>query len=123
MPELPEVETLCRQLRKKICGKKILSTEVFDDKLSGVKNIRGRIVIAVERRGKMIAIFLDDGKVIFIHLRMTGRLLWQKISAKPEHSRWKMSFAYGNIFLVDPRRFATVNIIKKKESYTGKRNF
>jgi formamidopyrimidine-DNA glycosylase len=123
MPELPEVETLCRQLQKKISGKKILSTEVFDDKLSGVKDIRGRSVVAVERRGKMIAIFLDDGNVIFIHLRMTGRLLWQRISAKPEHSRWKMSFADGNIFLVDPRRFATVNVKRKEEEDTGREIF
>lgn len=123
MPELPEVETLCRQLNKKISGKKILSMEVLDDKLTGVKDIRGRNVLAVERRGKMIAIILDDGNSIFIHLRMTGRLLWQEISLKPKHSRWKMSFAAGNVFLVDPRRFATVNVLKKKESDSGKEIF
>ncbi len=123
MPELPEVETLCRQLNKKICGKKILSTEVFDDKLIGIKGIRGRKVVAVERKDKMIVIFLDDGNVIFIHLRMTGRLLWQKISAKPKHSRWKMSFAAGNVFLVDPRRFATIKVLREKENDTGREIF
>ncbi len=123
MPELPEVETLCRQLNRKICGKKILSTEVFDDKLTGIKNIRGRSVIAVERKGKMIAIFLDDGNIMFIHLRMTGRLLWQEISAKPKYSRWKMSFAAGNIFLVDPRRFATIKVLKKKKNDVGREIF
>jgi formamidopyrimidine-DNA glycosylase (fpg) len=123
MPELPEVETLCRQLNKKISGKKILSAEVFDDKLTNIKDVKGRKVVAVERKGKMIAIFLDDGNVIFIHLRMTGRLLWQKISAKPKHSRWKMSFAAGNIFLVDPRRFATIKVLKKKENDAGREIF
>jgi formamidopyrimidine-DNA glycosylase len=123
MPELPEVETLCRQLNKKISGKKILSTEVFDDKLTNIKDVKRRKVVTVERRGKMIAIFLDDGNVIFIHLRMTGRLLWQEISAKPKHSRWKMSFADGNIFLVDPRRFATIKVAKEKGNDAGREIF
>ena len=123
MPELPEVETLCRQLKKKICGKKILSAEVFDDKLKGIKDVKGRSVVAVERKGKMITIILDDGNIIFIHLRMTGRLLWQKISAKPKHSRWKMSFADGNVFLVDPRRFATIKVLKEKENDAGREIF
>ena len=36
MPELPEVETLSRQLRKEICGCKILSSKVYDDKLANI---------------------------------------------------------------------------------------
>ena len=119
MPELPEVETLSRQLQKKICGGKILATEVYDDKLAHVKDVRGKKVLAVERKGKMIAIILDDGNSIFVHLRMTGRLFWQKDSARPKHSRWRMTFADGNVFLIDPRRFATVNILKKAESDSG----
>jgi formamidopyrimidine-DNA glycosylase len=114
MPELPEVETLCRQLREKICDGKILASEVYDEKLAGVKNLIGRIVLAVERRGKTITILLDDGKCVLIHLRMTGRLLWQKDSTRPKHSRWRMSFNDGNVFLVDPRRFATVKVEKAR---------
>jgi formamidopyrimidine-DNA glycosylase len=116
MPELPEVETLCRQLKKRICGKRILNTETFDGKLAGIKNMKGRSVVAIERRGKTIAIDLDDGNSIIIHLRMTGRLLWQKISAMPKYSRWKMTFDDGYIFLVDPRRFATLRVAGGKES-------
>jgi len=116
MPELPEVETLCRQLNQKIIGETILATETYDDKLASVKNVRGRKATAVEREGKRIVIALDNGTAIFIHLRMTGRLLWQKDSEKPKHSRWKMVFTAGNVFLVDPRRFATVEVIKKKDS-------
>ena len=40
MPELPEVETLCRQLQKKICGSKISATAVYDEKLVGIKNLK-----------------------------------------------------------------------------------
>lgn len=112
MPELPEVETLCRQLQKKICGRKILSSKVYDDKLANIKKIRGGKVIAVERKGKTIVIRLDDDSSILIHLRMTGRLLWQTSSVKPKHGRWRITFNDGNVFLVDPRRFATVKVEK-----------
>ena len=116
MPELPEVETLCRQLQTKICSKKILTTEVYDDKLATIRNVRGRKVTAIEREGKRIVIVLDNGYAIFIHLRMTGRLLWQKDPEKPKYGRMRLTFADGNIFLVDPRRFATVDVLKKKDS-------
>ena len=112
MPELPEVETLCRQLQEKICGCAILTSKVYDDKLTRIGNVHGRRVLAVERRGKTIVIRLDDGKSILIHLRMTGRLLWQESSIRPKHGRWRITFKEGNIFLVDPRRFATVKIEK-----------
>jgi formamidopyrimidine-DNA glycosylase len=120
MPELPEVETLSRQLKEKICGEKILATEVYDDKLAGIKNLKGRMVTAVERRGKTVTIFLDDGNLILVHLRMTGRLFWQNDSARPKHSRWRITFADGNIFLVDPRRFATIKILKNVEGDSAK---
>jgi formamidopyrimidine-DNA glycosylase len=116
MPELPEVETLCRQLQTKICGKKILATEVYDNKLATIKNVRDQKVTAVQREGKKIVIVLDNGYAIFIHLRMTGRLLWQKDSVVPKHGRWRITFTDGNVFLVDPRRFATVEVLKKKDS-------
>ena len=120
MPELPEVETLSRQLQKKICGCKILSSKVYDDKLANIKNVRGRRVITVEREGKMIDILLDNGNHILVHLRMTGRFLWQENSVKPKHSHWKITFRNGNLFLIDPRRFATVKIVKKLEGDPGK---
>ncbi|HUN53700.1 MAG TPA: bifunctional DNA-formamidopyrimidine glycosylase/DNA-(apurinic or apyrimidinic site) lyase [Smithella sp.] len=120
MPELPEVETLSRQLHQKICGRKILSSTVYDDKLVHIKNVRGRRVIAVERDGKMIDICLDDGNSISVHLRMTGRFLWQENAAKPKHGRWRMGFDTGNLFLIDPRRFATVTKLKKVKSDPGK---
>lgn len=120
MPELPEVETLCRQLQKKISGKKISATEIYDHKLAAVKNIKGHRVTAVERQGKKIVITLDNSCAVFIHLRMTGRLLWQKDSVKPKHARWRMTFADGNIFLVDPRRFATVEVSAIKDGDVSK---
>jgi formamidopyrimidine-DNA glycosylase len=119
MPELPEVETLCRQLQKKIAGKKISDSEVYDYKLAHIKNVKGRTIVAVRRNGKMIEMMLNDGHSVLIHLRMTGRLLWQKESERPKHSRWHISLPKGNLYLVDPRRFATVNVLQTKERVNG----
>jgi formamidopyrimidine-DNA glycosylase len=115
MPELPEVETLSRQLQGKICEHKILSSKIYDKKLVDIKNIWGRRIVYVRRTRKMISIRLDDGKSILIHLRMTGRLFWQDSLVGPKYSRLRISFDNGNLFLVDPRRFATVKILKEVE--------
>ncbi|KQC10316.1 MAG: hypothetical protein APR62_02060 [Smithella sp. SDB] len=112
MPELPEVETLCRQLKEKICARKIMASEVYDNKLSSIKNFKTGKIEKIERQGKTIVIHLDNGNFIKIHLRMTGRLLWQDSIQRPGHSRWKLSFDNGCVFLVDPRRFATVKVEK-----------
>jgi formamidopyrimidine-DNA glycosylase len=120
MPELPEVETLCRQLHETICGRQILMSEVYDEKLTGIKNLKGRVIRAVERRGKTVTILLDNGEILLIHLRMTGRLFWQKDSTKPKHSRWRMSFGEGHIILIDPRRFATIKIVNNMKNESTK---
>jgi len=120
MPELPEVETLTRQLQAKISGRKILSSKVYDDKLAGIKNMRDRTIVTIERRGKTVNILLDDGNSISVHLRMTGRLLWQESPERPKHGRWRISFSDGNVFLVDPRRFGTVKITKEVQTDSGR---
>ncbi len=110
MPELPEVETLCRQLQAMIVGKHIHESVVYDEKLSGLGNVGGCRIETVRRDGKAIALKLDDERYIKIHLRMTGRLLWRPHGEREPHTRWRLSLENGNIDLVDPRRFATVRV-------------
>ena len=110
MPELPEVETLCRQLHDRIAGEKILKTAVYDDKLASLESVRGCIIEAVQRSGKTIELRLNDGRSVTIHLRMTGRLFWRQDKKREPHTRWRMTVADGNVDLVDPRRFATVTV-------------
>ncbi len=112
MPELPEVETLCRQLQAAIGGRKILATEVFDKKLGGAGDMAGRSVRCVRRWGKTIEILLHDGQSVLINLRMTGRLFWHEEDKRPPHTRWRMNFSDGHVDLVDPRRFATVRMVQ-----------
>jgi formamidopyrimidine-DNA glycosylase len=110
MPELPEVETLCRQLHDRIAGGEILTTAVYDDKLTGLGSVRGCIIETVRRSGKTIVLRLNDGRSVAIHLRMTGRLFWRQDKKREPHTRWRMTVADGNVDLVDPRRFATIKV-------------
>lgn len=112
MPELPEVETLCRQLQEVVSGKIILSVRILDQKLGQLENLAGRKMNAPYRTGKGINLPLDNGKVLRLHLRMTGRLLWQpdQPSMEPAHTRFVMTFNHGQLVLIDPRRFATLSL-------------
>jgi formamidopyrimidine-DNA glycosylase len=82
MPELPEVETVRRQLEPELVGRRILSASVLDERLtrpeapgSLERAVSGRAVESVTRRGKYLLIGLEGGRTLAIHLRMTGNLL------------------------------------------------
>lgn len=110
MPELPEVETLCRQLRETVKTKRIIQTQIFDPKLAHLESPADRMIRDVRRFGKTIGLLLDDGRCLSIHLRMSGRLFWNVQKECKPHTRWRMIFSEGTVDLVDPRRFATINI-------------
>ncbi len=97
MPELPEVETTTRGLKKVLIGRVI--REVWTDYNSTFhkgkdsikdpkffsyfkKEVEGQKVIAVERRAKNILIHLANRKTILIHMKMTGHLLYEKYEKK-----------------------------------------
>ncbi len=108
MPELPEVETLCRQLAQVIVGARIISHSFYDAKLSRIRGLSGKRILSVRRCGKWVRISGEKGLTIGIHLRMTGRLAWQTTGERPPHTRLAIRFDRGTLYLVDPRRFATV---------------
>ena len=112
MPELPEVETLCRQLQEVVSGKIIFSLRILDNKLGEFQQVAGQTVNAPYRNGKGITLPLDNGKALRLHLRMTGRLLWQddRPTPEPAHTRFVMTFKQGRLILIDPRRFATLSL-------------
>jgi formamidopyrimidine-DNA glycosylase len=109
MPELPEVETLCRQMSAILTGAKVRRLDILDAKLGRGKNMRGRQVMAVAREGKWVVIKLDKDLTMRVHLRMTGRLLWREGGRDIlPHTRFAIFFDRGRLDLVDPRRFATL---------------
>lgn len=110
MPELPEVETLCRQLRPVIVGTEISQIHVLDTKLRGFEGIQGREIMRVTRHGKALEMELEGGLSLLFHFRMTGRLLWQDRNGLLPHTRLVIFLPLGRISLIDPRRFATVTL-------------
>jgi formamidopyrimidine-DNA glycosylase len=109
MPELPEVETLCRQLKQTILGYVIEELVIMDNKLNCPKNVAGLRVRSVERQGKFLLIRLDPYRTLHLHLRMSGRLLWcGHADGLPAHSRFMICFPRGRLICIDPRRFATL---------------
>jgi formamidopyrimidine-DNA glycosylase len=116
MPELPEVETLCRQLKQTIVGAIVQELVILDAKLGHVGSVAGRRVRSVERQGKFLLIRLDKGLTLHLHLRMSGRLLWHRPPDElPAHSRFMIRFPQGSLVCVDPRRFATLALDDPKD--------
>jgi len=115
MPELPEVETIRRQLEPAIVGRRIESAEVLDERWTRPKPpgemervLQGRTIEAVERRGKYLILGLDGGRALVMHLRMTGNLLLAPHESPPEprHLRVRIHLEDGSeLWFTDARRF------------------
>jgi formamidopyrimidine-DNA glycosylase len=75
MPELPEVEAVCRKLREHVVGAQIRAVDARRCAAESVARLAtGRRITAVERRAKHILIRLSGGHTLHVHLRMTGNL-------------------------------------------------
>ena len=114
MPELPEVETICRQLDPVLRGRRLESIELLDPKLElpGSADLAGCSVRRVERLGKRVGLEFQGGSWLTIHLRMTGRLLWLADDAErpTDHVRALLRFAGGELVFHDVRRFGTLEL-------------
>src|SRR5438445_574370 len=93
MPELPEVETIRRQLAPHLEGRTIVAAEILDprwtrpDPPAPVQDaLRGAVVERLERAGKYMIWVLSGDRHLLIHLRMTGALLFDP-AAEPPHTR------------------------------------
>jgi formamidopyrimidine-DNA glycosylase len=95
MPELPEVETITRGLRKAIVGKTIIDIEVNKPKqFVGEKDdVLGKKILAVNRFAKMIKIDLEGENMLLVHLKMTGQLVWSE--KKVKSSKFKVQSGEG----------------------------
>jgi len=89
MPELPEVETIRKELKTALVGKTIKSVEAKVPKLikplsaAAFNNaLKGRNIADVLRRAKIIVIKLSDSKYLIVHLKMTGQLIYVPQSGK-----------------------------------------
>ncbi len=82
MPELPEVETIRRDLSV-LVGKKLTALEIISPKTAShsaaffKKTLLGRKLMKIERRGKLLIFAFPSNVFLLVHLKMTGQLIYQ----------------------------------------------
>ena len=117
MPELPEVETIVRELRQQVMGKTIARVSVhWERSVQGQvdefkRRLAGMAISAISRRGKFIGFELHDGTFFTIHLRMTGKLVQKLDAAGQKHVRVEFRFQDGSaLYFVDARKFGRLRL-------------
>lgn len=111
MPELPEVETLRKQLAQNVIGEAVQDIAFFDERIKPFVISKDIAISAVERFGKYLVICLTSGEQIVIHLRMTGHLLLCEPTTEfPPYTRFAMFLTNKTLFCCDLRRFAILEL-------------
>src|SRR3954452_20993643 len=137
MPELPEVETVVRQIDPEVRGHRIERLEVLDARWSRPvpardlgKAVSGARIEGLARRGKYILMHLDGERTLVMHLRMTGNLILREgeelldpsegrrlyeseRSTEERHLRARFVLDDGReLWFTDPRRFGEAFLIE-----------
>ncbi len=124
MPELPEVETVCRGLATRLVGRRLIRVE---QRRPGLRQpfpedmparLTGRCVVAIRRRAKYVLMHLDDGWVVILHLGMSGRMVIQDAPGTPpgRHDHVSLETDDGAIVVFnDPRRFGLMTLALEAE--------
>ncbi len=125
MPELPEVESVRRQLEPALVGRRFERVRIHDARLvrpyepaEVAAELQGERVAAVERRGKYLVVRFESGRVLLIHLRMTGSLLRAPNGSLPDdpHRRAVVRLDDGSdVAYRDVRRFGTWLLLEPGE--------
>jgi formamidopyrimidine-DNA glycosylase len=130
MPELPEVETVVRSLKPWITGKTIQSIKIKPGVKSTVQShspktlerlLTGQKIHQIRRRAKYIILVLDHG-FLTIHLRMTGRLIPERINP-PDKKYVTAAFLFSDntsLFFKDTRKFGRISYFSSLEPLENK---
>ncbi len=118
MPELPEVETIRRQLAPYLEGAAITGIEILDPRWCAPTppalleaELRGAVVERVTRAGKYLLCACSEHRHLLMHLRMTGALLLDP-EREPAHTRVRFELdGTHRMLFVDPRRFGTGHLL------------
>jgi formamidopyrimidine-DNA glycosylase len=131
VPELPEVETIRRQLAPHVEGRTIVAAQILDprwtrpDPPATVEaQLRDAVVEGLGRSGKYLVWSLSEDRYLLQHLRMTGTLLYEPPAAPP-HTRVLLDLDDGHrVVYIDPRRFGTGHLVHgadARDAYLGER--
>jgi formamidopyrimidine-DNA glycosylase len=130
VPELPEVETITRDLRPGLTGARFSTVRVPRPNVlrditapALARALRGRRVAEVGRRAKHLVILLDDGTRLVIHLRMTGSLYITTEKKRDPYGVLDVGLgAAGRLVFRDVRRLGTVQLFRPErwETYAAR---
>jgi formamidopyrimidine-DNA glycosylase len=130
VPELPEVETIRRQIAPVVEGRRIEAVEVRDARwvlphkpAEFEQLLADREIESLTRRGKYFLFNLDNGASLVMHLRMTGNLLYLETddSAELPHTRGELWLSGGgSLTFTDPRRFGTAEIVAADDYFSDR---
>ena len=122
MPELPEVETVVRELRAaSLVGRRIVRAQVFWPRTVAApaperfaRDIRGREIRRLARRGKFIVAELSGDRTLLVHLRMSGHLDVAPAKSRPrphDHVVWTLDDG-RQLRFEDTRKFGRVWLVR-----------
>ena len=125
MPELPEVESVRRQLAPLLEGRRLERVEIADERLTRpaeparvARSLEGERVAVVDRRGKYLIVRFESGRALLVHLRMTGSLTHAAGGTLPDdpHRRAVVRLDDGSdVAYRDVRRFGTWLLLERGE--------
>lgn len=120
MPELPEVQTVVNDLKNLIIGKEISRIEEFYPNTLRIECDEANHcsqVSDVQRRGKYILILLHNNFSVIVHLRMTGKLIYEEVEKELlKHERARIYFADDTYLRFDDvRTFGTIDCLNQAE--------
>ena len=129
MPELPEVETIRRQLVSVLPGRRVEHVEIWDPRLTLPDDperieqaLIGRTVRDVGRRGKYLLMEFDGSDILVVHLRMTGQLYFRSAEPldDPPYPRAQVTFSDGaSLLYCDLRRFGRAWLVPRAVALDG----
>ena len=137
MPELPEVETIRRDLASRIVGRRVAGAWVSPDAArlvqretaeSFCRRLAGRTIEEVGRRGKYLLLRLDGGLTWIVHLRMTGGLIHARGGCPQDRPTGPSGFLRARFRLddgselcyVDMRKLGTMWLVEDESAVVGK---
>ena len=131
MPELPEVETIARQLKRTLHHRSVADIKVLWartianlDPAVFTQNVQGTMIRNIWRRGKYLIFDLDSEKYLVIHLRMSGRFNLvgsNEVNCIHKHTRVRMVLDNGfALNYIDQRKFGRFYLVNDTNSLTHK---
>lgn len=124
MPELPEVETVRRSAERFLIGKRVSSVrlrrkDIVRGEIGNRDLLEGGVIERVMRHGKNLAVVVEDGRALGVHLGMTGQLLCVRDDAadvRTDHVHAEWGFEGLRMLFRDPRRFGGLETFESVEA-------